>query len=78
MEEYWEANFWVTTTGVQDTGTSRETLRSVGEERAIFSVNYPLEDDLEIAAWFDGLEFNEQTRRKIGYENETTLLKLGG
>jgi gamma-resorcylate decarboxylase len=78
MEEYWEENFWVTTSGVQDDGTLMDTLRSVGEDRVMFSADYPYEDDLEMAAWFDRVELNGRTKRKIGFENARALLKLGG
>ena len=76
--EYWETNFWITTSGVQDSGTLMETLRSLGEDRVMFSVDYPFEDDLEIASWFDRLELSGRTKRKMGFENARTLLKLGG
>jgi 2,3-dihydroxybenzoate decarboxylase len=78
MGEYWEENFWVTTSGVQDDGTLMDTLRSVGEDRVMFSADYPYEDDLEMAAWFDRVELNGRTKRKIGFENARALLKLGG
>ncbi len=77
MQEYWEENFWVTTSGVQDDGTLMDTLRIVGEDRVMFSADYPYEDDLEMAAWFDRLELNGRTKRKIGFENARILLKLG-
>jgi predicted TIM-barrel fold metal-dependent hydrolase len=35
-------------------------------------------DDLEMAAWFDRLELNGRTKRKIGFENARILLNLGG
>jgi gamma-resorcylate decarboxylase len=77
MEEYWEENFWVTTSGVQDDGTLMDTLRSVGEDRVMFSADYPYEDDLEMAAWFDRVELNGRTKRKIAFQNARELLKLG-
>ena len=43
----------------------------------VFSVDYPFEDDLEIAGWFDRLEMNGNTKRKIAYRNARTLFKLG-
>jgi predicted TIM-barrel fold metal-dependent hydrolase len=68
----------VTMSGVQDDGTLMDTLRSVGEDRVMFSADYPYEDDLEMAAWFDRLELNGRTKRKIGFENARVLLKLTG
>ena len=44
MTYYWENNFYVTTSGVQDTGALMDTLKRVGEDRVMFSVDYPFED----------------------------------
>ena len=76
MTYYWENNFYVTTAGVQDEGALLDTLRVTDEDRVMFSVDYPFEDDLEIAGWFDRLEMNIETKEKIGYGNARKLLKL--
>lgn len=73
---YWENNFYVTTSGVQDSGTLLDTLRWTGEDRVMFSVDYPFEDDTEIASWFDRLEMNTHTKKKLAYENAKKLLRL--
>jgi predicted TIM-barrel fold metal-dependent hydrolase len=67
MTYYWENNFYVTTSRVQDLGTLIDTLRMTGEDRVMFSVNYPFEDDVEIGSWFDRLELSGNTKKKIGY-----------
>ena len=43
----------------------------------VFCVGYPFEDDLEVAGWFDRLELNGNTKKKIAYGNSRTLFKLG-
>ena len=78
MTYYWENNFYVTTSGVQNSGTLMDTLRNNGEDRVMFSVDYPFEDDVEIGGWFDRLELSGSTKKKLGYENARKLLKLGG
>jgi len=78
MTEYWEDNFWVTTAGVQSQATLIDTLRVSGEDHVLFSVDYPFEDDLEIAGWFDRLELNSKTKRKIASGNARALMKLPG
>lgn len=40
-------------------------------------MDYPFEDGVEIASWFDGLEMNTHTKEKMAYENAITMLKLG-
>lgn len=42
----------------------------------MFSVDYPFEDDLEIASWFDRLEMNGNTKREIAYGHARMLFKL--
>lgn len=42
----------------------------------MFSVDYPFEDDVEIAGWLDQLEMNTETKDKIGYGNARSLLEL--
>lgn len=76
MQYYWENNFYVTTSGVQDAGTLMETLKWTGEDRVMFSIDYPFEDDTEISSWFDRLEMNTHTKKKLGYENARRILKL--
>jgi len=48
MRYYWERNFYVTTSGVMDEGTLMDTVRVSGEDRVLFSVDYPFEDAVEI------------------------------
>lgn len=76
MEEYWARNFYVTTAGVQDVGTLEDTIKRTGEGRVMFSVDYPFEDTVEIAGWFDRLEMSTSTKMKLGYENAKALLRL--
>jgi 2,3-dihydroxybenzoate decarboxylase len=53
-----------------------DTLRVTDEDRVMFSVDYPFEDDVQIAGWFDRLEMNTETKEKIGYGNARKLLRL--
>lgn len=76
MRYYWENNFYVTTSGVQDAGTLQDTLRATGEDNVMFSVDYPFEDTVEIGSWFDRLELSGPTKKKLGYENARRILKL--
>jgi gamma-resorcylate decarboxylase len=76
LRYYWENNVWVTTSGVQDEATVLDTLRWTGEDRVMFSVDYPFEDNVEIAGWFDRLAMNSRAKEKLAYGNARTLLKL--
>ncbi|PQE29653.1 23-dihydroxybenzoate decarboxylase protein [Rutstroemia sp. NJR-2017a BBW] len=74
--EYWEKNFWVTTAGVRDVGALMDTVRWSGEDRVLWSVDYPFEDTVEMAGWWDRLEVSGWMRRKIGGENARRFLGL--
>ncbi|KAL3486480.1 hypothetical protein BJX62DRAFT_246802 [Aspergillus germanicus] len=76
LTEYWKNNFVITTAGVMSDTTFFDTLKSCGEDRLLWSVDYPYEDYDEIAEWFDNLELSENTRAKIGWENARRILQL--
>ena len=76
LQQYWEQNFWITTAGVMSEGAFTETKRVCGEDRLMWSADYPYEDYDEIGSWFDGLEMSENARAKIGWENTRKLLKI--
>ncbi|KAF1356425.1 hypothetical protein BDV97DRAFT_365187 [Delphinella strobiligena] len=48
-------------------GVLLDTLRGTGVDRVMFSVDYPFEDDVEIASWFDRLELIGNTKKKLAY-----------
>lgn len=76
MQQYWDQNFWITTAGVTSDASFSDTLRSCGEDRLMWSVDYPYEDYDETGTWFESLEMSENTRAKIGWENARRVLKL--
>ena len=76
LQDYFERNFWITTAGVTSDGTFRDTLRITGEDRLLWSVDYPYEDYDEIGDWFDNLDLSDNTRAKIGWLNARSLLKI--
>ncbi|MCJ1339179.1 hypothetical protein MMC09_004468 [Bachmanniomyces sp. S44760] len=52
---YFAKNFWITMAGVQKASTLDSTIREVGIDRVMYSADYPYEDMIEAAQWFDGL-----------------------
>ncbi|OAP53743.1 hypothetical protein AYL99_12081 [Fonsecaea erecta] len=76
LQQYWEENFWITTAGVMSDTALASTVKVCGEDRVMYSVDYPYEDYDEIGAWFDGLEMSEATRAKIGWGNAKSLLRI--
>ncbi|KIW23937.1 uncharacterized protein PV07_09684 [Cladophialophora immunda] len=76
MMYYLQNKFYATLAGVRRESTLRNTLEEMGEARTLFSVDYPYESNEDAADWFDGLQFNENTRNAIGYENARRLFNL--
>lgn len=77
MTDYLRANVYLTTSGNFRTPTLLDAIAEIGEDRIMFSVDYPFEDTADAAAWFDAAEISEAQRRKIGRENAATLFGLG-
>jgi 2,3-dihydroxybenzoate decarboxylase len=76
VTDYFRANFYVTTSGHLSTPALLHALSEIGADRIMFSADYPFEDLLEAARWFDGAAIDEADRVRIGRTNATRLLKL--
>ena len=76
MREYLRANFYLTTSGNFHTPTLVDALAEIGSDRVLFSVDYPFEDTMDGAKWFDEAEISRADRAKIGRENAIALFKL--
>ncbi|MDP6429206.1 MAG: amidohydrolase family protein [Rhodospirillales bacterium] len=76
MSEYLRANFHLTTSGNFSDNALRCAIGEMGAERIMFSVDYPLEDTVDAASWFDGTEMAEEDRIRIGRANAIQLFKL--
>jgi predicted TIM-barrel fold metal-dependent hydrolase len=62
--------------GVLRQSTLESTLREVCIDRALFSIDYPYEDTLETAQWFDSLALDDSTRGKLAYHCAKKLLRI--
>jgi predicted TIM-barrel fold metal-dependent hydrolase len=47
-----------------------------GEDRVLFSVDYPFEDNLEATAWFNRLAIPSAVREKMAHGTADQLLRL--
>jgi 2,3-dihydroxybenzoate decarboxylase len=77
MAEYLRANVYLTTSGNFRTPTLIDAISEVGEDRIMFSVDYPFEDTADAVTWFDTAGIGEAQRLKIGRENAARLFALG-
>ncbi|KAK5084000.1 hypothetical protein LTR70_007302 [Exophiala xenobiotica] len=77
IRDYFAQNVWITTSGHFSTPTLKYTIEEVGSDRLLFSIDYPFENFDDACTWFDGMEIDEGTKRKIGKDNARKLFKLG-
>lgn len=77
LQDYWEKNFWITTAGVMSDSAFEQTVKACGEDRIMWSVDYPYEDYDEIGEWFERLEISGSTKANIGWKNAQRLFNLG-
>jgi predicted TIM-barrel fold metal-dependent hydrolase len=73
---YLRSNVFLTTSGNFRTPTLLAAIAEVGVERILFSVDYPFEDTVDAATWFDAAEIAEGDRVKIGRANAAALFRL--
>lgn len=76
IREYFNENFWITTSGHFSTTTLNFVKDEVSADRILFSVDYPFETFEDGCNWFDNAEMNTGDRLKIGRENAKGLFKL--
>lgn len=73
---YWRNNFYVTSAGILDEAAMLDTIRVSGEDRVMFSVDYPFEDEVEISGWFDRIQMSPSAKEAIAFKNARRLLKI--
>jgi predicted TIM-barrel fold metal-dependent hydrolase len=74
--EYFQKNFYLTTSGNFRTQTLVDALLEVGSDRILFSTDWPFENVDHAARWFDTTPISEADRLKIGRTNAVKLFKL--
>jgi len=78
IADYFNENFYLTTSGNFRTQTLINTMLEVGADRILFSTDYPFENVDHAAEWFDHAAISEADRHKIGRTNALKLFKLAG
>ena len=73
---YIRRNMAITTAGVCDDAALACSLATLGEDRVLFSVDYPYEKSGEAGAWLDAAPLDEGTREKVAYANAERSLRL--
>ena len=76
MSDYLRTNFSLTTSGQFRTSSLTTAIAEVGVNRILFAVDYPFEETLDAATWFDALELPEPDLDRIGRLNALRLFSL--
>lgn len=74
--EYFQENFYLTTSGNFRTQTLIDAILEIGADRILFSTDWPFENIDHAANWFDATSISEADRLKIGRTNAVNLFKL--
>lgn len=77
IHEYFQKNFYITTSGNFRTQALINAMTEIGADRIMFSVDSPFEELEDAAAWFDGTPISQDDRLKIGSANAKKLFKIG-
>ncbi len=76
LGEYFQENFYLTTSGNFRTQTLIDAILEIGADRIMFSTDWPFENVDHAAIWFDRCAISEADRLKIGRTNAEQLFKL--
>ena len=76
IADYFQENFYITTSGNFRTQTLIDAILEIGADRILFSTDYPFESVEDAALWFDSVSISEADREKIGRDNSRKLFKL--
>jgi 2,3-dihydroxybenzoate decarboxylase len=74
--EYIRANIWVTTSGMNSIEPLRCAVDALGEDRVMFSADYPFETVTEASEFIDHAPIEEALRARICAGNAKTLFGL--
>jgi 2,3-dihydroxybenzoate decarboxylase len=77
--DYFRSNLIITTTGVCQDSALQCALAEMGDDRVLFSVDYPYEDTKKAAEWIENTPVltDQAQRDKVCYRNAERVLRLG-
>lgn len=76
ISSYIRSNFWFTTSGYFYDGPFQLARQTIGDDRLIFSVDYPFADNRQATEWFANLDREPETRHRIAHQTAEKLLGL--
>lgn len=76
VADYFRTHFYLTTSGHFSSPALLNAIAEIGSDRIMFSVDYPFEDVVDAAGWFDAAPISEEDRIRIGRTNALRLFRL--
>lgn len=76
ISDYFQENFYLTTSGNFYTPSLVDAMMQVGSDRILFSTDWPFENMDHATDWFDAVQISELDRAKIGRANAMALFRL--
>ena len=77
VQQYFHDNLWITTSAFFRDELLRLALSAIGEDRVMFSVDYPMASGQRGADWFRAVDLPRATKEKIAHKNAERLLGIG-
>lgn len=74
--DYFRSNLIITTTGVCQDSSLQCAIAEMGDDRVLFSVDYPYENASEAAQWIETTPLTDDQREKICHGNAERVLRL--
>jgi uncharacterized protein len=78
ITDYLRRNVWATTSGYPYTDTLDLTRKLFGDDRTMFSVDYPFGDNVRLAQWLHDLRMTPDLRERLAHRTADELLGLSG
>ena len=77
VQQYFHDNLWITTSAFFRDELLALALATLGEDRIMFSVDYPMASARAGADWFRAVDLPRATKEKIAHRNARKLLGMG-
>ncbi len=77
VQRYFHDNLWITTSAFFRNELLALALATMGEDRIMFSVDYPMASAKAGADWLHAVDLSRATREKIAHLNARRLLGIG-
>jgi predicted TIM-barrel fold metal-dependent hydrolase len=76
LTQYLQRNFHITTSGWFSNRVLRSVIDTVGEDRVLFSIDYPYEYTELASDWIEEAPLSKKVKEKIAFGNAAKLLKI--